>query len=474
MGSASSRSSQVHSFQVDHTASKDARPLNRSLSHESKNVQVRQSVQSTDENEEEKENNSPVSNFTCPAERDVLIVQLKKQLGESESNNLDLQDRIQMLEEQIVNIQSQNEITEHNDIVEDTLKAKDQIIDRTTQEKEQLQKDFNKQKMRLKKRIKVLTSQVNEARQETSIQLFELRDEINRLTEENRNLNEKLDNKEGRRQVFIETDYLSTSIHGNSSQMKVVLELSNQISDQQNKIQELESQLLDREELLKLNGISTEQITKSKTRFSENEHVKQEKSAMKKLSDSMFPGNDNVSDDENNIFSGDDNRGVSGASRDSGIGSAGKGGRSPVKSNKKKQQLSPLDDSDDSWASDTPLSSRDQNKTRSAPLETQHKRAASRSSGKTHESEEDSLSIDYDMPTVVKSAKMKKKTSFTQRLRRENDSSIRTPIPYEAFGGEEEKKSKKGYMKTKNHFFLTQASSQGSTPTNDIDALLMS
>lgn len=43
--------------------------------------------------------------------------------------------------------------------------------------------------MRLKKRIKVLTSQVNEARQETSIQLFELRDEINRLTEENRNLN---------------------------------------------------------------------------------------------------------------------------------------------------------------------------------------------------------------------------------------------------------------------------------------------
>ncbi|CAC5425923.1 unnamed protein product [Mytilus coruscus] len=329
-------------------------------------------------------------------------------------------------------------------------------------------------KMRLKKRIKVLTSQVNEARQETSIQLFELRDEINRLTEENRNLNEKLDNKEGRRQVFIETDYLSTSIHGNSSQMKVVLELSNQISDQQNKIQELESQLLDREELLKLNGISTEQITKSKTRFSENEHVKQEKSAMKKLSDSMFPGNDNVSDDENNIFSGDDNRGVSGASRDSGIGSAGKGGRSPVKSNKKKQQLSPLDDSDDSWASDTPLSSRDQNKTRSAPLETQHKRAASRSSGKTHESEEDSLSIDYDMPTVVKSAKMKKKTSFTQRLRRENDSSIRTPIPYEAFGGEEEKKSKKGYMKTKNHFFLTQASSQGSTPTNDIDALLMS
>lgn len=66
-------------------------------------------------------------------------------MGESESNNLDLQDRIQMLEEQIVNIQSQNEITEHNDIVEDTLKAKDQIIDTINQEKDQQQKDFNKQ-----------------------------------------------------------------------------------------------------------------------------------------------------------------------------------------------------------------------------------------------------------------------------------------------------------------------------------------
>lgn len=48
------------------------------------------------------------------------------------------------------------------------------------------------QKMRYKKRIKLLTSQVNEARQETSIQMFELRDEINRLTEENHRLNGRI------------------------------------------------------------------------------------------------------------------------------------------------------------------------------------------------------------------------------------------------------------------------------------------
>ena len=258
--------------------------------------------------------------------------------------------------------------------------------------------------------------------------------------------------------------------------MKVVLELSSQISEQGTRIQELESQLQDREELLKLNGISTEQINKKKSLFSDNEHMKQEKSAMRNLSQSMFPGAnlDNVSDDEYNIFSGDDNRGVSGASRDSGIGSAGKSGRTVEKSKNSKQKLSPLEDSEDSWESDTPLSSRDQNKIRSAPIETQYKRAASRNSAKMQETEEDCLEIDYDMKAAADSAKLKKRTSFKQRLRKENEHSIRTPIPYEAFGGEEGDRSKKGYMKTKNHFFLTQGSSQGSTPTNDIDALLMS
>jgi hypothetical protein len=49
-----------------------------------------------------------------------------------------------------------------------------------------------------------------------------------------------------------------------------------------------------------------------------------------------------VSEEENMIFSGDDNRGVSGASRDSGIGSAGKNGRTAGKSKHTKKQLSPI------------------------------------------------------------------------------------------------------------------------------------
>lgn len=280
--------------------------------------------------------------------------------------------------------------------------------------------------------------------------------------------------KEGDTVEDRDTDFLSTSMHGNS-QMKIVLELSNQISEQENRLVELESQVRDRDELLKLHGISTEQINKKRSVYSNNEHIKQEKDAMRKLSHNMFPGanSDNVSEEENIIFSGDDNRGVSGASRDSGIGSAGKNGRTAVKSKHTKKQLSPLDDSDDSWESDTPLSSRDQNKIKSAPLETQYKRAASRNEAKMKETEEDCYSIDYDMQNAAKSAKLKKKSSFKPRLRKENESSIRTPIPYEAFGGDENR-SKQGYMKTKSHFFLTQTSSQASTPTNEIDALLMS
>ena len=66
------------------------------------------------------------------------------QLGESESNNLDLLDRIQILEEQIENLQSQNDIQDQNANIEETIKTKDQAIEKVTKEKDQLQQDMNK------------------------------------------------------------------------------------------------------------------------------------------------------------------------------------------------------------------------------------------------------------------------------------------------------------------------------------------
>ena len=49
-----------------------------------------------------------------------------------------------MLEEQICNLQTQNEIKEQKDNVEGTVKAKDQIIEKITKEKAQLQQEMNK------------------------------------------------------------------------------------------------------------------------------------------------------------------------------------------------------------------------------------------------------------------------------------------------------------------------------------------
>lgn len=49
-----------------------------------------------------------------------------------------------MLEEQICNLQTQNEIKEQEDNVEGTVKAKDQIIEKVTKEKAQLQQEMNK------------------------------------------------------------------------------------------------------------------------------------------------------------------------------------------------------------------------------------------------------------------------------------------------------------------------------------------
>jgi outer membrane cobalamin receptor len=47
-----------------------------------------------------------------------------------------------MLEEQICNLQTQNEIKEQKDNVEGTVKAKDQIIEKITKEKAQLQQEM--------------------------------------------------------------------------------------------------------------------------------------------------------------------------------------------------------------------------------------------------------------------------------------------------------------------------------------------
>ena len=71
------------------------------------------------------------------------VKQLEKQLIESESQRLDLEDRVQSLEERLEYYNNQNALQEEN-TCEETLHAKDQYIAKLEKEKADLEVESNK------------------------------------------------------------------------------------------------------------------------------------------------------------------------------------------------------------------------------------------------------------------------------------------------------------------------------------------
>lgn len=262
------------------------------------------------------------------------------------------------------------------------------------------------------------------------------------------------------------------------NKMKIVLELSNQISEQTDKIKELEKSLSDKdktiEELRRNSSASIKpDALKYLNRKSDSgdilkasyegdvESVQTE--SLKKLSvglshydkaedSNVYKFRDESSDEE-------ELRGLSGASRDSGIGSGKKNGRnSSVK--KPASRLSTLSDSD--WETDDyPMTN---TKIRSAPPEKQAKRVLSRVSSistKTiSDGEDDGLSMD-DNASVTSSGK-KKKSSVLRKHSGKSSANRRTPVASVAFESTADYPSR---MKkpSKNSFFLTQSISPDST-----------
>lgn len=281
--------------------------------------------------------------------------------------------------------------------------------------------------------------------------------------------------------------------------MQIVLELSNQISEQTDQITKLNKELKEKESIIKRLG---------GTKKLEEEYSK-DKEDMKNLR-KLSQGLNHYRNSESEALrdSDEETRGVSGASRDSGLGSAGK----TEDRQTGKRGATILTDSD--WESDDLPEELGPHTIKSAPPETQALRAASRlasresndsrlpfrltpgendsrlssrlasresinsrlpsrlasresqlSSKTLVETDEDHISID-DMTAYKGSHRMRKKSSFTSRIRRENETSLRTPIPSVAF--EEEAKdineipmypsttSKRYPKKKKSSFFLTQ------------------
>ncbi|OWF48423.1 myosin-2 heavy chain, non muscle-like [Mizuhopecten yessoensis] len=442
MGSGYSKSSQVQAVHFEPEGDKsESRPSSGSV----KRTKSRSSKDESGVNEDVK-----------LKEAEKRILELEKQSAETESENLDLQDRVQGLEcqlDQAARLQTVQELEEPEDLTE-TLKAKDMSIANAEKEKKALQTELTKMKNRYRKRIKTLMSQVSEAKQEQSIQMFELRDEISRLREENRKVREKSNSASSKTSVEEEPP--------GGNKMMIVVELSNQVSEQEDTINKLERE--NKEKQLIIDKLLVESKNGSKLKYFpsprredlEREKETEEKNSLQKLSSGLgqytkppmsggnnrMPGNDIDFEDERNC---------SGASRDSGLGSASRNGRNPPKLTSGLSKLSTLSDSD--WESDEPLSV--QSKIRSAPADVHAKRTASRCSTISYKTtEDDCISVD-DSASVSSMTKKSKKMSYLQRRFRPeigHGDSTRSPLPtMNAFENETSLQSK--------HFFLTQSGS---------------
>ncbi|XP_060073216.1 protein Daple-like [Ylistrum balloti] len=445
MGSVSSKSSQV---QAVHFEPERDRPDLRPSSGSTKRAQSR---------------NSKVENGVFEDGNDKLqeaqkkISELEKQLAETESENLDLQDRVQGLEcqlDQAAKLPTVQEVEEPSDLTE-TLKAKDMLIANSEKEKKALQTELTKMKNRYRKRIKTLMGQVAEAKQEQSIQMFELRDEITRLREENRKVREKSSSATSK------TSGENAEAPQGSNKMMIVLELSNQVSEQADTINKLERENNEKQLIIdKLlaetkNGSKASYFSLNREDLEKDKEI-EEKNSLQKLSSGLGqykkpPLSGGIDRTMKNDIDIEGERNCSGASRDSGLGSADKNGRIPPKLTRGSSKLSTLSDSD--WESDEPLSV--QSKIHSAPADVQAKRTASRCSTISNKTTEDDGIFVDDNASISSLTKKSKKLSYLQRRFRSDighGDTTRSPLPaMNAFENETNSENKQ--------FFLTQTDS---------------
>ncbi|XP_076444083.1 uncharacterized protein LOC143282357 [Babylonia areolata] len=194
-----------------------------------------------------------------PSDLELKVTQLQKELNESESQKLDLQDRIQALEERLQEAVSAaaaggeaaaqagedppgDEGRAPDDggaappsatHLQQTLGAKDSYILQMERQSAAAEEEWKKTRARLKRKIKTLTAQLSEARQESSIAQLELK-------ERNADLQEQLlHSGQGDTSVTAKKK-VAEDDSGNDPRMKVILDLSAEVSEQSGRIAVLE------------------------------------------------------------------------------------------------------------------------------------------------------------------------------------------------------------------------------------------
>ncbi|XP_078684304.1 uncharacterized protein LOC144917841 isoform X2 [Branchiostoma floridae x Branchiostoma belcheri] len=172
-------------------------------------------------------------------EAEEKVKTLQTQMAEVESTNLELLDKVASLEQQVEMTEAEQSSKPEQDFSK-TLRAKD------------LREKY-------KKKMKSVMTQLAEAKQESALTVYSLKDEVTKLGEENSKLIAQLDKCN-----FLK-DYNSpdTPTEGSTSEYdggrtNLILELSAQVSSQAEKISELEAKLAEKDrvirELQKLNS----------------------------------------------------------------------------------------------------------------------------------------------------------------------------------------------------------------------------
>ncbi|XP_067884994.1 coiled-coil domain-containing protein 192-like isoform X2 [Heterodontus francisci] len=177
---------------------------------------------------------------------------LTKELAEVEDCKMQLSDRVMWLEEQLEVMR--NKIKSAGSY-EETFSAKDRYIQRLEAEN----KCFQGQLVQLKHKriVKKLQIQLAQVKQDAAISVMETKERIQILEKENQFAREQRFNNKHFKEDFsnddIEPHVLSV---GDKSRVRLVLELSSQLSQQQEKIFLLEKTLKEKE--ARLSGLETQ------------------------------------------------------------------------------------------------------------------------------------------------------------------------------------------------------------------------
>lgn len=184
--------------------------------------------------------------------------ELEIQLAKSESQNLDLLEQLNGLKQANLPLKPRAVLPplEENSSLQETAFAKDQYIVKLEKDVQAAQKELACVRQKLKKRVRALTNQLHEVRQEASINQMELKAEISHQKEE-------IEKLKGSKDICSEGP-ARTNQEMKSKHSKIIVELSSQLSEQSEHITSLEAHLAVKDQKIQeLEGIVKNLQTKA-------------------------------------------------------------------------------------------------------------------------------------------------------------------------------------------------------------------